>query len=425
MKRKTHSILLCGALAALAPFLARPVDAAGDWPEFRGPSGQGHSTERDLPQKWSDTRNVVWKTPLTGNGWSSPALARGKIFLTTAVSETEDDPKSGQSLRALCLDQSGGEVLWDVEVFAQEGGKDAPRVHKKNSHASPTPVIEGDRIFVHFGHQGTACLDLSGKVLWKNREFDYKPVHGNGGSPIVVDNKLIFSCDAADDPFVVALDKNTGKRLWKTPRKTEVERKFSFSTPLLIQVDGARQVVSPGSGAVCAYNPDTGKEIWRVDYDEGYSVVPRPVYGHGLVFVATGFNKPKVMAIRPDGKGDVTETHVAWEVEKAAPHTPSLLLVEDQIYMVSDSGIASCLDAKTGKVRWQERIRGNYSASPVYADRKIYFQDEDGRGVVLQASGSFREIAENDIGEATLASYAIADGALYIRGDKHLYKIGK
>lgn len=427
MKRRTPSIHLCIAIAiaAIALPLAGTFAAAGDWTEFRGPTGQGHSTETGLPEKWSDSRNVVWKTPLSGNGWSSPVLAGGRIFLTTSVSEKEDDPKSDQSLRVLCIDASGGEKIWDVEVFKQEGGTDAPRVHKKNSHASPTPVIDGDKLFVHFGHQGTACLDLTGKVVWTNRDFNYEPVHGNGGSPIVVDDKLIFSCDSAEDPFVVALDKNTGTLLWKTPRDTEVERKFSFSTPLLIDVDGARQVVSAGSGAVCAYDPETGTEIWRVDYDEGYSVVPRPVYGHGLVYVATGFNKPKVMAIRPDGKGDVTETHVAWELEKGAPLTPSLLLVEDEIYMVSDSGIASCLDAETGKVHWQKRINGNYSASPLYADGKIYFQDEDGRGIVLRAGDSFREIATNDIGEATLSSYAIADGALFIRGDKHLYKIMK
>jgi outer membrane protein assembly factor BamB len=324
------------------------------------------------------------------------------------------------SLHALCLDESSGKTLWDAEVF---GGRQASHIHSKNSHASPTPLVADGRVYVHFGHQGTACLDVEGTVLWRNTTLAYPPVHGSGGSPILVGDALVFSCDGASDPFVVALDRNTGKVLWKTRRTTTAKKTFSFSTPLLITVNGQQQVISPGSGMVGAFDPKTGREIWRVRYGEGYSVIPRPVFGQGLIFIATGFDQPTVMAIRPGGHGDVTETHVAWTLKKSAPNTPSLMLVDEELYMVSDGGIASCVDAKTGRVHWQERIGGNYSASPIYADGRIYFQNEEGAGVVVKASDEFQKLANNTLGERTLASYAVADDALFIRTDKHLYKV--
>jgi outer membrane protein assembly factor BamB len=259
-------------------------------------------------------------------------------------------------------------------------------------------------------------------VIWRNTELRYQPVHGNGGSPILAGDKLVFSCDGADQQFVAALECTTGKVAWKTPRQAGASRPFSFSTPLLITVGGRQQVVSPGSDAVMAYDPDTGREIWRVRYD-GYSVVPRPVYGHGLVFVCTGYNSPSLLAIRPDGAGDVTDTHVAWTTRRGVPHTPSPLLVGDDLYLLADGGTVSCLDARTGRARWQRRIGGAYSASPLYAGGKIYCQGEDGTGVVLQAGQSFRLLARNDLGEHTLASCAAADGALFIRTQQHLYRI--
>jgi outer membrane protein assembly factor BamB len=297
------------------------------------------------------------------------------------------------------------------------------RIHSKNSHASPTPLIADRRVYVHFGHQGTACLDLDGKVLWRSASLSYPPVHGSGGSPILAGDALVFSCDGASDPFVVALDKNTGNVLWKTARNTTAKKTFSFSTPLLITVNGRQQVISPGSGMVGAFDPKTGQEIWRVRYGEGYSVIPRPVFGQGLAFIATGFDQPMVMAIRPGGQGDVTETHVAWTLKKSAPNTPSLVLAGEKLYMVSDGGIASCVDAKTGRVHWQERIGGNYSASPIHAGGRIYFQNEEGTGVVVKASEEFQKLASNTLSERTLASYAVADEALFIRTDKHLYKV--
>jgi outer membrane protein assembly factor BamB len=392
--------------------------AAGDWPEFRGPTGQGHAAAATrLPLEWSNTRNVAWKQSIPGHGWSSPALKDGRVFLTSAVG---GDAGSTMSLHVLCLDEHSGKILWDIEVF---GGAQATRIHNKNSHASPTPLVADGRVYVHFGHQGTACLDLEGKVLWRNTSLAYPPVHGSGGSPILAGDALIFSCDGGSDPFVVALDKASGKILWKTKRETTAKKTFSFSTPLLITIGGKPQVISAGSGVVCALDPKTGREIWRARYGEGYSVVPRPVFGHGLLFIATGFDQPTVMAVRPDGKGDVTDTHVAWTLKKGAPNTPSPLLVGEELYLVSDGGIASCVDAKTGRVHWQERIGGNYSASPIHAGGGIYFQNEEGTGVVVKAGREFEKLASNELGERTLASYAAGDGALFIRAAKHLYKV--
>jgi outer membrane protein assembly factor BamB len=331
---------------ALCVFLGAGV-RADDWPEFRGPTGQGLVAKGSLPIKWSPTTNVAWKKAIPGKGWSSPVVVKERIYLTTAV-PVADSATRDQSLQALCLDARTGKILWEKEVFRQDGST-APRIHGKNSHASPTALVHGQKLYVHFGHQGTACLDLKGKILWRITRYKYSPVHGNGGTVMVAGDALIFHCDGGDESFVVAVNRNTGKELWKTERQVDADRKFSFSTPLLITVKGKKQVISPGSNQVCAYDPATGKEIWRVTYD-GYSVIPRPVYGHGLVYICTGYNFPSLLAIRPDGKGDITKTHLAWSTNKAAPHTPSPLLVGDELYLVSDSGMASCLDAKKGTV---------------------------------------------------------------------------
>jgi outer membrane protein assembly factor BamB len=403
--------LLLPALLA-ATFTA---SAATDWPQFRGSEGNGHSPAKNLPLTWDATKNVAWKTELPGKGWSSPALHKGRLYLTTA-----EEVGSELSLRALCHDAATGKPLWATEVILTPPVKH----HSKNSQASPTAIVDGDRVYVHFGHYGTACLDLAGKVVWKQSELKYSPVHGNGGSPILVGNALIFSCDGGSDPFVVALDKASGKVLWKVKRETTAKRNFSFSTPTLITVKGQQQLITPGSGVVCALDPKTGAELWRCRYGEGYSVIPKPVFGHGMIFVSSGYDKPVLHAIRADGKGDVTDTHIAWKLEKGAPHTPSPLLVGNELYVVSDAGIASCLDAKTGQVHWSERVGGNYSASPLLADGKIYLQNETGTGVVLKPGKTFEKLAENALGEKTLASYAVTDGALFIRTEKHLYRIG-
>jgi outer membrane protein assembly factor BamB len=416
--------VVCWLLPAL---LAATSVFASDWPQFRGPTGQGHSDEKPMT-KWSDTENVLWKKEIPGSGWSSPVVVGGKIYLTSAV-EVKDS--KDLSLRALCLDAKDGKILWDNEVFRQDASK-APGIHSKNSHASPTPIVEKDRLYVHFGHQGTACLELSGKVLWRNREYSYVPIHGNGGTPVLVDGLLVFSNDgyvvgSSFKPVrrLVALDAKEGQLKWTTNRTGKPNKSFSFSTPLVITVNKKKQIVSPGSDVVAAYDPATGDEIWKVTYS-GYSLIPRPVYGHGMVFLSTGYDSPELLAIEADGKGDVTKTHVKWRLRKGAPHTPSPLLVGDELYLVSDGGLASCLDAKTGKEHWQKRVQGRgYSASPIYADGHVYLLSEDGVGTVLKASKTYEVVARNELGERTLASYAVSDSALFVRTAKRLYKIGK
>ncbi len=392
---------------------------AEDWPQFRGPTGQGLYSG-PLPRQWGPGRNIAWKTAIPGKGWSSPVVCAGRVYLTTAI-PIGQDPAGDQSLCALCLDAATGKQLWRREVFHEDAAT-APRVHSKNSHASPTAVTDGRRLYVHFGHQGTACLDRDGNVLWRNAGLHYNPVHGNGGSPVLADGLLVFSCDGSDRQFVVALDADTGRVHWRTDRRVDYFKKFSFSTPLVISVAGRKQVVSPGSGAVCAYDLRTGQEVWRVRYN-GYSVIARPVSAHGLVFVSTGYDWPRLLAIRTGGRGDVTTTHVAWTLRRGVPQNPSPLVVGDDLYTISDDGMASCLDARTGKVYWQERVGGNFSASPLYAAGTIYAQDEDGTAVLLKAGHTFARIGRNALGERALASFAAADGALFIRTEKHLYRV--
>jgi len=414
MRLKTF--VVCIAFAAWCP--AESAPAADSWPEFRGPTGQGISGARGLPLEWGPSTNVAWKVAVPGKGWSSPSIRAGRVVLTTAV---ESPDKRKLALHALCFDAATGKSLWDTEVFSHDRSG-LPSIHSKNSHASPTPLIEGERVYVHFGHLGTACLDVEGKVVWRTNEIKYEPVHGSGGSPIVVGSALIFSCDGSSDPFVAALDKETGKVRWRTPRGGDPPKKFSFSTPLLITVKGQEQVVSPGSGAVCAYEPASGRELWRVRY-EGYSVVPRPVFAQGLVFVSTGYDEPKVLAIRPDGAGDVTDTHVAWSLRKGAPLTPAMLSSGSELYLLADNGVATCVDALSGKTHWQKRACGSASASPILAEGRIYAVDEEGRCIVLQPSLEHVKLAENDLAERTLASPAAIDGALFLRSDRHLWRI--
>jgi outer membrane protein assembly factor BamB len=396
---------------------AMPLQA-GDWPQFRGPTGQGIAEDTSVPLEWSTQRHVRWKTAVPGAGWSSPVLGGGHVYLTTAVTG-----ESGSlSLRVLSFSAATGAPEWNVDVFGPDTAQTGS-LHSKNGYASPTPVLEGNRIYVHFGHNGTACVDHSGKVIWRNAQLRYSPVHGSGGSPALVDDKLIFSADGASDPTVIALDKETGSVAWTVKRTSDAAKKFSFSTPLLISVQNRPQLVTPGSGVVSALDPTDGREIWRVRYGQGYSVVPRPVFAHGLIFLGTGYDRPTVLAIRPDGQGDVTETHVAWTLTKSAPNTPSLLVVGDELYMVSDGGIASCVDARTGKTHWQERVGGNFSASPLFAGNRIYLQSEEGVGTVLQPGKTFRVLATNSLEERSLASYAAADRSLFIRTAGHLYRI--
>lgn len=391
------ALLTCGTLIA------------DEWPQFRGPGGQGHASQQGLATTWSETENITWKAAVPGLGWSSPVVANGQIWCTTALDQ-------GHSLHAICLQEASGEILHDVEIFhADEPGK----IHKKNSYASPTPILEQGRVYVHFGDLGTACLASDGSVVWRNNELKYSHGHGPAGSPVSYHDLLIMSCDGTDVQYVAALDKHTGKVRWKKER----QGRMAYSTPLVIQVNGQDQLVSTGGKQAVAYVPDSGEEIWRFRYGDGYSNVPRPVFGQGLVFLCSGYDTPWLFAVRPDGRGDVTETHQAWKLQKGAPLNPSPLLVGEELYVVSDKGIASCLDAKTGEKHWQERVSGNYSASPLLADGKIYITNETGLTTVIEPGTQFRKLAANEVDGDTLASLAVSGKAIYLRTGTHLYRI--
>jgi len=380
-----------------------------DWPQFRGPTGQGVSDERGLPLTWSENKNVRWKVAIPGRGWSSPVVQGDRIWLTTATEE-------GKSLRAIAVDRNTGAILQNVEVFRLKSAKLA---NSKNSFASPTPVVEGELVYVHFGAFGTACIKQSGEIVWKTRlEYD-NGQHGTGGSPVIYDDLLILSCDGNDVQFVVALDKATGKVRWKKMR----EGYQAYTTPLVVALPEGDQVISPGAFRAIAYEPRTGKEIWQVKYGECFSNVPRPVFGHGLVFICTGFQQPSLLAIRPDGRGDITKSKIVWRLDRGVPLTPSPLLVGDELYMVTDNGIATCVDAKTGQELWRARLGGNHSASPIYADGKIYFLSEEGESVVIAPGRQLKHLATNQLDGPTLASMAVSDSSLFIRTATHLYRI--
>src|SRR5262245_21861424 len=390
---------------------------AADWPQFRGPDGQGHSPARGLPLRWSEKENVRWKTPVPGLGWSSPVIAGGQVWLTTATDQ-------GQSLRAVCLDAESGKLLRNVEVLHV---KDPPKINAKNSYASPTPVLADGRLYVHFGTLGTACLDTAtGKVLWSNEDLHLDHKEGPGSSPIVWGDLLIVNCDGMDVQYVAPLAPKTGLLAWKSKRtgvpSPNPDFRKAYSTPLVIRVGGKEQLVSVGADRASAYDPATGKEIWWVNYN-GFSNVPRPVHGHGLAFLCTGNLRPEVWAVRPDGKGDVTRSHIVWREAKQAPANPSPLLVEETLYLVNDAGILAARSATTGRLLWSERLGGAFAASPLYADGRLYLCDEDGTTSVVKPGGKFELLARNSLDGRVQASPAVAGRALFLRTDGHLYRI--
>ena len=431
------SICLCGNVGGQL--------AAGneEWPAFRG-ARQGHApADAKPPLTWSSTQNIRWKTPIPGKAWSSPIVSGNIAFVTTAVetqlathrnaaessgSDNEKGegsaPKTKLSLLALAVRLSDGKVLWKTEVFEAMAG----RVHKKNSHASPTPVHEDGKVYAHYGTHGTACLEAAtGKILWRQNRLSYQPVHGSGSSPILVGEKVIYSADGAKDPSLIALNKSDGSVAWKKSRVIDVRRKFSFCTPLLIEVNGEPQVISPCSGAVAAYRPDDGEEIWRCRWGEGYSVTPRPVYAHGLIFASSGFDRAVAYAIRTDGSGDVTDSHVAWTYSKTVPRESSFIVVGDEFYMNDDKGVLTCLDAKTGKFHYAERLspEGGYSASPLFVSGHLFFTNGEGVTTVVKPGPDFEKVAENRLGEYGLSTFAVLSDGFLHRTENHLIRIGK
>jgi outer membrane protein assembly factor BamB len=389
--------------------------AQQEWRQFRGPGSQGHADATGVPVQWTEASNVAWKAALPGRGWSSPLVAHGRVWVTTAVTDGRDT-----ALQLRSLDVATGKPLATVEVFRL---RNAELLNAKNSHASPTPVVDDDRVYVHFGSEGTAAVGLDGAILWKARHSCVTQ-HGSGGSPIVHGGLVIFTCDGFDAAFIVALDVRTGKERWKTWRRQPWSQ--AYATPLVVTAAGAGgvdQLVSPAAFYVGAYEPASGREIWRVRYDDGFSNVPRPVFAHGLVFVATGFQQPSLFAIRPDGKGDVTRTHLAWRLDRGVPFTSSPIVAGDHLFMVSDTGVLSSVEARTGGLVWQQRLPGNYSASPVMAGGLIYFSSEEGVTTVIRPGPVFERVAVNQLDGPILASMAVADRSLFVRTAAHVYRL--
>ena len=433
---------LCFMLIVLCGFNSITLGAE-EFPQFRGPQGQGHAEASNLPTTWSETENIAWKAAVPGKGHSSPVISGSQIWLTTAVvqelTEAEKKAKLAQipnsnslelvgqvSLQAVCFDRNSGQLVRTVNVFQV----DSPEpIHSLNSYASPTPVLEGGRLYCHFGLYGTACVDTAtGTTVWKNQTLQVNYQNGAGSSPILWGNLLIIHFDGIDHQYLAAFDKSSGEVKWKTKRTGEMnpkpEMQKAYCTPLVVADENGVQLISPAADWVYSYNPATGDELWKAKYGKlGFSTVPRPVVGHGMAFICTSYMQSVLLAVKYDGRGDVTNSHIVWKSDKQIPKKPSLMLVGDELYVVSDAGIASCLDAKTGQEHWRERLTGNYSASPLMADGKIYFCDQEGKTVVIAPGKTYQKLSENTLSSGCMASPVAVDQALYLRTDTHLYRI--
>ena len=397
------------------------VSAGGNWPEFRGPRRDGHADSAGLPLRWSATENIAWKTRIDGRGWSSPVLWGNQVWMTTATVD-------GRKLSAVCVDRDSGKIVHDIHVFSVERPQ---RIAAGNSYASPTPVIEERRVYVHYGTYGTACLaTATGRVVWKRRDLkcDHESGAGPGSSPTLVDNLFVVNVDGRDVQYVIALDKTTGKTVWKTDRSVDFKRspvnqRKAYSMPIVLTRGPSTQLVSPGAKAFIAYDTATGNELWKVRH-RGFSVAPRPVFGHGLIFALIDHDSPELWAVRPDGKGDVTDSHVVWKMKRSMPSRSSPLLIGDLLFLVNRAGIASCLEARTGKLVWKQRVQGKYSASPIYANGRIYLFNEESVGTVIKPSRKLEVLSLNRLpNEQLLASPAIAGRSLFVRTENHLYRI--
>lgn len=416
---------------------------AGEWPQFRGPHANGHAATDGLPVSWSESQNVAWKVPVAGQGHSSPVIANGQIWLTTAVAtKLTDEQKKSQlahvknpkelelvgsvSLRALCFDATSGRQLQDIELFAVE--KPEP-IHYTNTYASPTPVIQADKLIAHFGSYGTACIECStGEVLWHNNDLWVDHQNGPGSSPLVWQDLILFHMDGIDQQFIAALHLSDGSLAWKTERSgtmhPQPEMKKAYGTPVVVETPRGAELVSPAANWVYGYDPRTGSELWKVHYGElGFSTVPCPVIGNEMAYVCTSFGKTQLLAVKYGGQGDVSESHIVWKNDSQIPKKPSLLLVGQELIVCNDTGIVTCLNALTGDEVWRARVGGNFSASPLLAGDLVYLFDQDGLTTVLRAGRKFEVVAKNQLSEGCHASAAVDDQALIVRTNSQLYRI--
>jgi outer membrane protein assembly factor BamB len=418
------------------------IGAGSNWPQWRGPDGQGVSTDPGLPTSWSPTDHVAWKTPIPGRGHSSPIVWGNRLFLTTAIEgdvvpghETAKHIIEGQpyihpdtvsadrrqTMKVLALDVATGAVVW--ERTAHDGPVFDGR-HRRGSFASATPVTDGTGVYVFFGAEGAYAYELDGTPRWKTDVGKIKTIGlGTASSPVLFENLMILQCDedSGEASFMAALDTRTGKEVWRVERPIQV----SWSSPVLVRAGGRTELVTNGSEHVIAYDPRTGKELWRTKGVES-NAIHTPLVGHGLVVVTAGFPAKKVIAVRPGGSGDVTSTHVAWTYQKGTAYVASPILYGDYIYLLTDAGIVTCLDAKTGEVKYEggrPPKPAKFISSPVAFDGKVLFTSDSGDTFVIKAGPSFEVLGSNSVGEGVSASLALADGRVFIRGDTHLFCI--
>jgi outer membrane protein assembly factor BamB len=399
--------------------LTAAAGAGDNWPRFRGPSGDGHSDAKALPLSWSEKENVVWKTAIHDKGWSSPVVWGDQVWMTTATAK-------GNEMFAVCVDRATGKVVHDLKIF--DVSNPDPLKNDKNSYASPTPAIEKGRVYIHFGSYGTTCLDTStGKEVWTRRDLECNHWRGPASSPILYGDLLILTFDGYDVQYLAALNKNTGKTVWQKPRTLDYgtidgDLKKGYSTPNVFTVNGKPQLVSPSAVGTVAYDPLSGQDLWKVHH-AGMNVGAPPLFAEGKVILCTGDGGDRLLAVRPDGSGDVTKSHVEWKLNKNVPSRSSPLLVGDLLYMTSNDGILSCVDVKTGQVVWSERLGGNFWASPIYAAGRMYFFNDTGTTYVGEAGRTWKKLAENKLDDGCMASAAVAGESLFIRTKTHLYRI--
>lgn len=398
-----------------------PASGEENWTEFRGPGGNGMSDATGLPETWSESENIVWKTPIHDRGWSSPVVYGNQVWVATATVD-------GKKLYGVCLDRETGKIVHDLLLFEVA----EPRFcHPTNSYASCTPVIEAGKVYLHFGSYGTCCVDTAtGKKLWERRDFVSDDFRGPGSSPILHDNLLIVNFDGFDYQFIVALDKETGRTAWKKDRNIDYgtdngDNKKAYCTPIVIEVAGRKELVSPAAAATIVYDPSTGEEIWRIRHG-GMNAAARPLFAHGLVYLAAGDGGMQFVGVKADGQGDVTESGVAWKSSQSIPRRGSPLIIGDLLFMVTDDGIATCRDAKTGDSHWKERLRGKFWGSPIFADGRIYIPSQEGVTHVIAPEKEFKLLAENKLdGDGGNSTPAVAGKAIFLRTATHLYRIEK
>lgn len=421
MRTIISALMLCVCSLAIAD---------ENWNQFRGPRGDGCSTERGLPVTFAENSpEIVWKTPLSGRAWSSPVIWGRQIWVSNAPEvqhTTSEKPKLDPPLElsAVCIDLDSGNIIYDVKLFEV----DTPQItHDTNSYGSPTPYVEAGRVYVHFGAYGTACLDTeTGEKIWDRTDLHCDHYRGPGSSPAVFGDLLYLTFDGIDVQYLIALNKFTGETVWKKDRgidfgTTNGDSKKAYSTPILIEVDGRKLLISSFAVATIAYDPQTGEPVWIVRHG-GVNAAARPLYGNGLLYLNSADGPNPLMAVPASGQGDITK-NIVWRTAKAVPKRPSQLLVGDLLFMMNDAGVAACLDAKTGQEIWVRRLPGEYWASPLYADGLIYCFSQDGRIPVFKATREFELVAENKFGEGFVASPAVAGKSLILRSKRHLYRI--